>query len=232
MAARCIDLQVDADVTFGSLTGVPVSSNPVVVVLAAGKGSRFAGVRHKLEQPLGTTSVLGSTLSNALGSGLPVVVVTTRALSASVQRYVAARDIVFAAEGPQAGMGDSIATGVAARAQASGWVVLPGDMPLIRPDTIIQVAAQLDNWPVVYAQHHGRRGHPVAFAAELYSELVKLAGDEGARRLLGRYPTHGVDVRDAGVMADIDTIEDLAAAQRMHEGRQRFGGSPLGPRPE
>lgn len=209
-----------------------MSSSPVVVVLAAGKGSRFAGVCHKLEQPLGTTSVLGSTLSNALASGLPVVVVTTRSLSASVQRHVAARDMVLAGEGPRAGMGDSIAVGVGARAQASGWVVLPGDMPLIRPDTIAQVAAQLHNYPVVYAQHQGRRGHPVAFAAELYSELVKLSGDEGARRLLGRYPTHGVEVRDAGVLADIDTTEDLAAARRVHEGRQRFGGSPRGPMAE
>lgn len=202
------------------LRGMCVSSNPVVVVLAAGKGTRFAGVRHKLEQPLGRTSVLGATLSNALATELPVVVVTTRPLSALVQRYVAARDmVILPGDGRPEGMGDSIAAGVAARAQATGWVVLPADMPLIQPETIAQVAAQLDSYPVVYAQHRGRRGHPVGFASELYSELVKLSGDEGARRLLGRYPTYGVDVRDAGALADIDTTEDLAAAQRAHEDR-------------
>jgi molybdenum cofactor cytidylyltransferase len=211
------------------LQGMCVSSNPVVVVLAAGKGTRFAGARHKLEQPLGRTSVLGATLSNALATELPVVVVTTRPLSALVQRYVAARDmVILPGDGRPEGMGDSIAAGVAARAQATGWVVLPGDMPLIEPETIAQVAAQLDSYPVVYAQHRGRRGHPVGFAAELYSELVKLSGDEGARRLLGRYPTHGVDVRDAGALADIDTTEDLAAAQRAHEDRlfPRTGSGP------
>lgn len=210
-----------------------MSSNPVVVVLAAGKGSRFAGTRHKLEQPLGRSSVLGTTLSNALATELPVVVVTTAPLSASVQRYVAARDmVVVPGDGRQAGMGDSLAAGIAARAQASGWVVLPGDMPLIQPRTIAQVAAELTNYPVVYAQHKGRRGHPVGFAAELYSELVKLSGDEGARRLLGRYPTHAVDVRDAGVLADIDTTEDLAAAQRVHAARlneDRRGFPTAGP---
>jgi molybdenum cofactor cytidylyltransferase len=195
-----------------------VNSNPVVVVLAAGKGSRFTGVRHKLEQPLGRSSVLGATLSNALASELPVVVVTTQSLSAMVLRYVAARDmVVLPGDAPSSGMGDSLAAGVAARSQASGWVVLPADMPLIRAQTIVQVAAELDTCPVVYAQHRGRRGHPVAFAAELYSELVKLSGDAGARRLLGRYPTHGVDVPDAGVLADIDTADDLLAVQRAHD---------------
>ncbi len=195
-----------------------MNSNPVVVVLAAGKGSRFAGVRHKLEQPLGRSSVLGTTLSNALASELPVVVVTTQSLSAMVQRYVAARDmVVLPGDALTGGMGDSLAAGVAARSQASGWVVLPADMPLIRAQTIVQVAAELDTYPVVYAQHRGRRGHPVGFAAELYSELVKLSGDEGARRLLGRYPTHGVDVPDAGVLADIDTTDDLVAVQRAHD---------------
>jgi molybdenum cofactor cytidylyltransferase len=199
-----------------------VNSNPVVVVLAAGRGSRFMGVRHKLEQPLGRSSVLGTTLSNALASELSLVVVTTQSLSVMVQRYVAARDIVvlpgnMPGNTPLSGMGDSIAAGVAARPQASGWVVLPADMPLIRAQTIVQVAAELETCPVVYAQHRGRRGHPVAFAAELYSDLVRLSGDEGARRLLGRYPTHGVDVHDAGVLADIDTKDDLVAAQRAHD---------------
>jgi molybdenum cofactor cytidylyltransferase len=51
----------------------------------------------------------------------------------------------------------------------------------------------------------------VAFAAELYSELATLSGDEGARRLTARYPAFGVEVEDAGVLVDVDTLEDLSA---------------------
>jgi molybdenum cofactor cytidylyltransferase len=53
------------------------------------------------------------------------------------------------------------------------------------------------------------RGHPVAFSPELYSELASLTGDEGARRLVARYPSFAVDVDDPGVLIDIDTSEDL-----------------------
>lgn len=191
-----------------------LASLPTVIVLAAGRGVRFKGGTHKLLQPLGAGTVLGTTLRHVIESHLPLLVVTTEVLAAEVARQVAGRDIlllpVAGAEGT--GMGASLAAGVAARADAPGWLVLPADMPLVRPDTLHQVAQALPQHAVAYAQHQGRRGHPVAFAQELYSDLVRLAGDEGARRLLARYPSQGVEVDDPGVLVDIDTPEDLALA--------------------
>jgi molybdenum cofactor cytidylyltransferase len=191
-----------------------MKDRPAVVVLAAGKGSRFAGARHKLEQPFGSSTVLGSTLANAIASGLPVVVVSTAALADEAARAVAKRDIVVVSDYEASrGMGHSIAAGVAASADARGWLVLPGDMPRVGPDTLRTVANALDYHSVAYAQHRGRRGHPVGFSAELFSELLSLAGDEGARRLLARYPAFGVDVDDPGTLLDIDTVADLQAAR-------------------
>jgi molybdenum cofactor cytidylyltransferase len=57
----------------------------------------------------------------------------------------------------------------------------------------------------------------VGFAAELYSELMMLSGDEGARRLIARYPAVGVDVDDPGVLLDLDTEADLAAMRALRE---------------
>ncbi|MBK6852507.1 MAG: nucleotidyltransferase family protein [Burkholderiales bacterium] len=189
-----------------------------VIVLAAGRGSRFGGTTHKLAQPFGSANVLAATIANALGSGLPTVVVTTSALVPTVQAVVAAKDIVLlppvgSASREPLGMGYSIAAGVTARSQASGWLVLPGDMPLIRPETLHAVARALEVHPVAYSQYRGRRGHPVGFAAELYSDLAQLTGDEGARRLVARYPAHAVEVDDPGILFDVDTPSDLAAAR-------------------
>jgi molybdenum cofactor cytidylyltransferase len=189
-----------------------MQSRPTVVVLAAGKGRRFKGAAHKLQQSLGESSVLGSTLRHAIASHLPLVVVTTAALVDAAAQLVAARDIVVVPETPEAfGMGHSIAAGVAARAGAPGWLLLPGDMPMVQPSTLLAVAAALGQHAVAYAQYRGRRGHPVGFSAELYSELIRLAGDEGARRIVARYPAVGVDVEDPGVLVDVDTESDLAA---------------------
>ena len=201
-----------------------MTSQPVVVVLAAGQGSRFGGPVHKLGQAFGASSVLGATLRHALTSRLPVVVVTTETMAEEARRVIAARDVVvvpsagaIGGEGGARtpGMGSSIAAGVGARPDASGWLILPADMPLVQTSTLLAVARELEHHPVAYAQYRGRRGHPVGFAAELYSELMLLNGDEGARRLVARYPAHGVEVGDPGVLVDIDTDDDLRAARAL-----------------
>jgi molybdenum cofactor cytidylyltransferase len=191
-----------------------MASMPAVVVVAAGRGSRFGAATPKLAQGLHDSTVLGQTLRQALASQLPLVVVTIEPLVDLVRRSVAARDIVVVPEagtpaGNGVGMGDSIAAGVAARPQSSGWLVLPGDMPLVRPSTLQAVARELALHPVVCAQYLGRRGHPVGFAAELYSELIALHGDEGARRLVARYPALELQLDDPGVLLDVDTPADL-----------------------
>ncbi|MDQ6680725.1 MAG: nucleotidyltransferase family protein [Pseudomonadota bacterium] len=189
-----------------------MNAQPAVIVLAAGRGSRFLGADHKLAQRLGAATVLATTLRNAIASHLQVVVVTTAAFADLARRSIAAREVVVLPEvgaNPALGMGYSIAAGVGARPEASGWVILPGDMPLVQTSTLLAVARQLATHPIVYAQHRGRRGHPVGFAAELYSELITLSGDEGARRLVARYPAFGLELEDAGVLIDIDTEADL-----------------------
>jgi molybdenum cofactor cytidylyltransferase len=192
-------------------------SRVAVIVLAAGRGSRFDGPSHKLAQSLGRATVLATTLRHAVASHLPVTVVTTEPLAETARRSVASRDVVVLADdGGAFGMGHSIAAGVAARPDAAGWLILPGDMPLVKPKTLQAVVRPLAEHPVCYAQYRGRRGHPVGFAAELYSELIALAGDEGARRLVARYPAFAVEVDDPGVLVDIDTAEDLARVRAEH----------------
>ncbi|MFZ5547224.1 MAG: nucleotidyltransferase family protein [Pseudomonadota bacterium] len=199
---------------------------PTIIVLGAGRGSRYTGARHKLAEPLGDESVLCHTLRNALASGLPVIVVTTSRLVDQAAGILAKRDIVVigdAAGIAPGGMGDSIAAGVSARPGAGGWLILPADMPLVRPATLAAVAAGLGPHPVAYAQYQGRRGHPVAFGAELFSELVRLSGEEGARRVLARFPGQAIEVDDPGVLLDVDTEADLTML------RARFAGESTTP---
>jgi molybdenum cofactor cytidylyltransferase len=197
-----------------------MKNEPAIVVLAAGAGSRYHGTRHKLSENLGGDSVLVRTLRNAIASEMSVVLVISEALIGEAKGLVAPADMVVVDARSQTGwgMGDSIAAGVSIDASASGWLVLPGDMPLVRPSSLRAVADALDQQPIAFAQYRGRRGSPVGFGAELFSELVMLKGDEGARRLLARYPTAAVELDDPGVLFDIDTVDDLVIAQRRIDG--------------
>ncbi|HNK17284.1 MAG TPA: nucleotidyltransferase family protein [Piscinibacter sp.] len=200
-----------------------MGAQPAVIVLAAGRGSRFLGADHKLAQRLGSATVFATTLRHAVATQLPVVVVTTQVFADVARRSVAARDVIVLPEvgtpGQEAlGMGYSISSGVSAIPDAGGWLILPGDMPMVRSDTMLEVARELADHAVVFAQHKGVRGHPVGFSAELYSELVTLRGDEGARRLVARYPAIGVEVDDPGVLIDVDTEADLESVRLAQQG--------------
>ncbi|MBB3193014.1 nucleotidyltransferase family protein [Roseateles terrae] len=195
---------------------------PAVVVLAAGRGQRFRGEGHKLEQLVGGETVLAHTLRQTMASGLRYLVVTSTALAPLVRRHVAERDMLVLPTQDRlgrpapVGMGHSIAAGVAATGDAQGWLIVPADMPLLQTSTLLAVARALEHDPIAYAQYDGQRGHPVGFSAELFSELTALQGDEGARKLLARFPAQAVDVNDPGVLVDVDTVEDLARVVSVH----------------
>lgn len=175
---------------------------PTVILLAAGRGERFAasgGAVHKLQALLNGKPVLQHTLDAVIASGLPHHVVL--------------------AHPSQPGMGDSIAAGVRATPDAAGWLVLPGDLPLIQAVTLRQIALALAGQRVVLPVCNGQRGHPVAFAAELGSALRELTGSQGAAALLRAGSATELTVNDVGCITDIDTLQDLQAAELLLRSR-------------
>lgn len=174
---------------------------PVVIMLAAGRGSRFrasGGSSNKLQADLHGKPVLAHGLEAVARSGMRV-------------------HVVHSARGD--GMADSIAEGVRATADASGWLVLPGDLPLVSAETICRVASALAASPVVVPVFDGRNGHPVGFARECFAELAALGGEAGAvsvvRRYLAEERVLRLAVDDAGILTDIDTLEDLQRVRRL-----------------
>ena len=178
------------------------STQPVVLVLAAGRGERFAasgGQVHKLDAMLGNMKVLEHVLAAVRASGLAHHVVN--------------------ADAARPGMGDSIAAGVRATPDAAGWLILPADLPLLRSDTLCAVAGGLARHPVAVAVYRGERGHPVGFSAACRDALLNLKGNQGAAPVLLQYQAINsvafVDVDDVGSVTDIDTVEDLARAEAL-----------------
>jgi molybdenum cofactor cytidylyltransferase len=177
--------------------------SPIVVVLASGRGDRFiasGGSGSKLQALLAGKPVLQRTLDAVRASGLPW----------------------HLEDAGHDGMGDSIAAGVRATAGAGGWLILPGDLPLVRPESLQQVAAALVSCSVVLPKYQGRQGHPVGFAADCRDALTMLSGPQGAA-LVVRAQTMvkraiELDLDDPGIVTDIDTVHDLARVEKMLTG--------------
>lgn len=169
---------------------------PTVIVLAGGRGERFAasgGSSHKLQAQLLEKTVLQHTLDAVRASALPW----------------------HLEDSGQPGMGDSIAAAVRSTAQANGWLILPADLPLIQSDTLRAVATALKNHAVVVPMYRGQRGHPVGFSASCRQALLALKGDPGAAAVVRRYEAFDLTVNDVGCVTDIDTLDDLRAAERL-----------------
>jgi molybdenum cofactor cytidylyltransferase len=81
------------------------------------------------------------------------------------------------------------------------------------------VAAALAGASVVLPSHLGMQGHPVGFAADCRDALLLLRGPQGAALVARARKMAGsaVDLAlgDVGIVTDIDTIADLARAQKM-----------------
>lgn len=178
---------------------------PTVIVLASGRGERFiagGGTGSKLKALLAGRPVLERTLDAVRASGLPWHL----------------EDV------GHPGMGDSIAAAVRATPHAAGWLILPGDLPLVQPATLRAVAAALGGRVnAVQPEYRGERGHPVGFAAGCWAQLAALEGNLGASSVLRamRAIDSVIDlaVDDAGVVTDIDTPEALARAEALWQAR-------------
>jgi molybdenum cofactor cytidylyltransferase len=191
----------------------------VGILLAAGFSRRF-GTANKLLQsmpdgrPIGLVSAIN--LVNAIPHSIAVLRPNQQALENLLLN--AGLHVVLCDES-QPEMADSLSTAIRYSAQFDaahdGFVIALADMPYIQSATISKVANQLmEAKSIVIPTFNGQRGHPVGFAAKYADALTQLKGDEGARSVIQQ---HSSDVQliptnDKGILADIDTPADLAAA--------------------
>jgi molybdenum cofactor cytidylyltransferase len=192
------------------------------LVLAAGGSRRFGA--QKLLADLAGEPVIRRTAGAVCAVGFCETIVVTGAAHAAVRTTLGGLPckVVHAANWAE-GMSASIRVGIKAlRQEREGLFLFLGDMPLV-PDGLCAELADLAK-SAGYAARPLRGdvpGHPVAFVSEAAADLMALSGDAGAGSLLrgagakiGYLPTN-----DEGVILDVDTLSDLARAERLWNAR-------------
>jgi len=186
-------------------------SGIVGVLLAAGAARRFGS--DKLLHPLDDGTPLGLAAGRKLIAAVPDSLAVVRADNHGLAEALAGIGFhIVINPWPEQGLSSSLRQGVAARADATGWLIALADMPWVMPATLDLLARRLAAGASVVAPlHRGRRGHPVGFAAHWASQLQHLTGDQGARELLARRSAEILlePVDDPGVLADVDLRDEL-----------------------
>jgi len=186
-----------------------MADRPLVAVLAAGLGRRFAqgSAIGKLDaacagQPLGQWA-----LDGVAAAGLaPGVIIT----GPHPPAFAAASGWpLITNPHPEAGLGGSVAlAAAAAMAQGRSLLLLLADMPLVPPAFLARLAAQTGAAATLYPG--ARAGVPALLPLALLPEAARLNGEHGAGALLAG--TSGLVLLEPapGMLHDVDRAADLA----------------------
>ena len=188
-----------------------------VVLLAAGRGSRFGDAGPKTLARLGGRPLVTHAVAAASTSGLRPVVVVVGCQAAEVA--AAAGALVEIVENPdwETGMATSLRAGLATvlpDPTVTAVAVALADMPRIGGDAYRRLAAaHREGAELAVATYDGQRGHPVLIGRRYFDEAMKMTGDEGARSLLAAHDVVEVPCDGTGLAIDVDTKADLAALE-------------------
>ncbi len=186
------------------------------LVLAAGAGTRFGG--GKLLAPLHGRPVLEHALralAAATGIDRRIVVLGYDALRVRERVDLCGAEAIVCADWQQ-GQSATLRAGVSALQDCNAVIVLLGDQPGVSAAAIEAVlAAREADIQAIRAAYSGQPGHPVLLERSLFAAVQVLEGDVGARELLRRVPVRTVPCERLARGLDVDTPEDLAAAQQL-----------------
>lgn len=177
------------------------------------------GRGHKLLAHFDGVPLIRQVASRAHRSEADQVIVVTGFRGDEIGAQLANLDVTIL-DNPQysSGLSSSIKTGLTAvnMAKCAGILILLGDMPAIETDhinLILRTFRSEGGNKVVRATSSGKSGHPIILPSSLFSKLLAMSGDNGARKLIVESGQAIVDVEiGPPALIDVDTYEDLIAA--------------------
>jgi molybdenum cofactor cytidylyltransferase len=182
------------------------------LVLGAGGSKRLGRPKQLLAYGDGT--LLGHVVGVAHSAGFDQLIVAIGGAADEVREQVdlaGAEVVVNDAYGE--GCSSSIAAALGAVDPRAGVLVLMlGDQPGVSAETVAALLVGRGDAPLAVCRYDDGRGHPIAFARDVFADLANLHGDKGVWRLLDQRADEVAEVAVPGpIPLDVDTPEDYRA---------------------
>jgi molybdenum cofactor cytidylyltransferase len=195
-----------------------------LVMLAGGAATRF-GAPKQLTRLAGQP-MLQRVLGAAQASPCDPIVLVLGAHAAQIAAEVDLSGVrVVHNREWREGIASSIRCGlhaVMSDSTLSALVVTLADLPCVTADDYARLIDVHARQPTVLvaARTHGGLGVPALFPRDSWSELQRLRGDTGARRLLANHRARTVAISVPGAGDDVDTPNDLLRLSAIQQGIQ------------
>jgi molybdenum cofactor cytidylyltransferase len=181
------------------------------IVLAAGLSRRMG--QSKVLMKVGGRAIIRYVVESVLAGGVDLVWVVTGPDVEPIEAALAGTEVQFAVNlTPEEGQAGSVRTGIAALpASVEAVLIALGDQPLMPPSIIPALLAARRTSPklIVAPRYRDGQGNPVVFKREIFPELLRLTGDQGARPIIQKEPARVEWVElDLPMPPDVDTPDD------------------------
>lgn len=193
----------------------PFSNREIaILLLAAGSSSRLGRSKQLLSitgQPLLLKSVKA-----AIESGIKNITVVLGANEQAHREVITDAGVqVVVNTAWKKGMGNSLKVGLSYLLQqtpkAEAVITMVCDQPLINSDQLLKLVFEYESSEstIVASFYQGVAGVPVLFDRTLFSELLSMSDEAGAKKMLQQHPHLVKTVPFPGGEIDIDTEDDL-----------------------
>jgi len=181
------------------------------VVLAAGLSRRMG--QAKLLMPVAGRAIVRHAVEGVLAGGVDSVWVVTGPDGGPIEAALAGLDVqIVVNPAPEEGQAGSVRAGIAALpAPVDTALIALGDQPALEPSIIpaLLAARRTSTRPIVAPRYRDGQGNPVVFKREIFPELLRLTGDQGARPVIQKEPARVEWVElDLPMPPDVDTPAD------------------------
>jgi molybdenum cofactor cytidylyltransferase len=181
------------------------------VVLAAGRSRRMG--QAKLLMPVAGRAIVRHAVEGVLAGGVDSVWVVTGPDGGPIEAALAGLDVqIVVNPAPEEGQAGSVRAGIAALpASVDTALIALGDQPALEPSIIpaLLAARRTSTRPIVAPRYRDGQGNPVVFKREIFPELLRLTGDQGARPVIQKEPARVEWVElDLPMPPDVDTPAD------------------------
>lgn len=180
------------------------------LLLAAGQSQRMG--KNKLLLPIAGEPMIRHAARAVLDAGFDPLIVVTGHEADAVQNALADLSVTIKQNHAyEEGLSSSLKVGLAALpADCDGFLVMLGDMPLVTSEHLQQLSAAFnpaEGRAIILPTWQGKRGNPVLWARRFAQEMQSLAGDVGAKHLIGMHEDALIEIsmQDAAILTDIDT---------------------------
>lgn len=181
------------------------------IVLAAGLSRRMG--QAKLLMKVGGRAIIRYAVESVLAGGVDSVWVVTGPDIEPIETALAGIEVQIAVNpAPEEGQAGSVRAGIAALpSSVDSALIALGDQPLLAPSIIPALLAARRTSPklIVAPRYRDGQGNPVVFKREIFPELLRLTGDQGARPIIQKEPARVEWVElDLPMPPDVDTPDD------------------------